>query len=141
MASTTARSSGSVTAGTVLRLLTWTCWTLLITLLAHMRRWKDAGDGRADVPLNNYCENCAVPWPNLADYRACPVCNSKTRSAMGQPLTNGEAKQKIKVARFDQFYEEREQRREGLSPEQIGAEEARVLAAKWREIEEAIDGP
>lgn len=82
-----------------------------------------------------HCGTCGNAWPNASGYHRCPICQKPARFGPGKAMTNQEARLALRTHEFDEFYREREEKREGAMPEAVGLEEARDLAAKWREIE------
>jgi hypothetical protein len=89
----------------------------------------------------NRCRLCLTNWPATAAYSTCPECLQRTDSMTGaQAIPLDEAQTRAKTATFNREYADREANRDGPSPEELGREEAKRLAAEWRKIEAAISG-
>lgn len=74
------------------------------------------------------CPQCDRCWPYTKPYGTCPVCRVTCRTTTtNQPMTQERAKYELKAIEFNAFYAQREARRGGPSPEELGRREARTL--------------
>lgn len=99
-----------------------------------MPRSSDGGD---DVAAKR-CSFCALNFPNSHEYSRCPSCEGTT-SLIGNatPMTPAHARLVAARARFQRFYEAREDERErrgAPSPDELGGQEAAEILALEREV-------
>lgn len=86
------------------------------------------------------CPTCKTDWPNYPTYAVCPECLDRCdpmANAKGIPVD--EAESRARHAKFDRQYTKREETREGPTPEEIGQQEAKLLAQQWRDMESWLD--
>jgi hypothetical protein len=89
----------------------------------------------------NRCRKCLTSWPSYPTYAVCPECLERCDPmATAQAITVAEAESRARHAKFDREYEKHDAERDGPSPEELGREEAKRLAAEWRKLEEWVSG-
>jgi hypothetical protein len=88
------------------------------------------------------CGRCGTNWPEAQQYHHCPECRLATRYVLNQrAIGPHEAEQRAGRAAFERFYENWEaerERRGDLSPEALGALQARQDMAEIRQLEQAV---
>lgn len=96
------------------------------------------------MPPSYRCSLCGIDYPYVTNYKACVKCGGDCSNISGgSPMTLKEATSLVNHIKFERGYDAREadrNRRGEVTPEQLGEFEARELAAKWREVEQALDG-
>jgi hypothetical protein len=92
------------------------------------------------MAISYECPDCHTRWPHSRSYGTCPECRVPCRSAsVPRVLTAGQAKSRLRQIEFVKYYEAREKFRDGPTPEEIGAAEAREEARRIRELNEALN--
>lgn len=87
--------------------------------------------------VSRYCSREGTYWPALVEFRTCPECGGETYGVVGiQPISREEAERRVKQAEFDRWYLGTwERERTGPTPEEKGAEEARIVIDLDRRLE------
>ncbi len=89
------------------------------------------------------CALCLTEWPagsikhkeKVYEFKRCPECGEATwSSATGQAIPHAEAVARSLRAAFERFYDARERKRQGPSPEELGSQEAREIIALERNL-------
>lgn len=87
------------------------------------------------------CKSCLVNYPKVGDYQVCPTCEEGCDGmANATPITVDEAQSIARHAQFNREYEKYDAERCGPSPEDLGREEGRRLAAEFRALEAWVNG-
>lgn len=74
------------------------------------------------------CPECSRRWPYVKNFGVCKVCRVSCRtSQVGEPMSQDEARFELKKLEFNRRYAEREAKRVGPSPEDVGRAEAQLL--------------
>lgn len=85
-----------------------------------------------------HCTECKSNWPYFSSFKVCPDCGIPCRTAATtRVMTSQEAQKRVKTLAFIRYYEQREAKREGPTPEEIGLEEAMAEVAQIRQLNDA----
>jgi hypothetical protein len=76
-----------------------------------------------------YCPSCGTYWPARIRWGHCPEDGTETYGVVGkEPISLSEAESRTNTAEFDRWYFGTwERKRQGPTPEELGAEQARVV--------------
>lgn len=89
------------------------------------------------MALSYECGECGRKWPYAKPFGVCGVCRTSCRtSQVGEPMSQEQARFELKKLEFNRRYAEREAKRVGPSPEDVGRAEARALI----ELDKAASG-
>lgn len=79
------------------------------------------------MPLAYECPECRRAWPYTKAFGICPECRVTCRSATAVPMTGESAKVELGRVKFNRWYQDREAKRVGPSPEELGRQEAGAI--------------
>lgn len=83
------------------------------------------------------CPECSLYWPTHLNLSSCLECDGRLFISDGEPMSDEEVNRRKLTAEFNEWYEQREAQRNGPTPEEIGAEEARAELERYRALEDS----
>jgi hypothetical protein len=81
------------------------------------------------------CAPCGHYWPNLSEYVRCPVCHKATTYlAVADSMGERKARRIVTRIKWKHHYAAHDKKRTGLTPEELGRQDAEPEIKKIREM-------